>query len=80
MIKIDFEFNTVHGIFKDALYLQEGHGFTETEIDAMKEERLNSWLQMLSATTPRPDIVSIDGVDYEKVDIDGQIVLKPISA
>ncbi len=37
MIKIDFEFDTPHGDFRDALHLPEEHTFTEADIQAMKE-------------------------------------------
>lgn len=80
MIKIDFEFQTIHGTFRDALYLPEDHNFTDAEIQSMKEGRRDDWLNLVNRTTPRPEIISIDGVNYEKVEIDGQFLLKPIAA
>jgi hypothetical protein len=44
MIKIDFEFETQYGVFRDALYLPEDHTFTDEQIAAMKQERLDNWL------------------------------------
>ena len=44
MIKIDFEFETQYGVFRDALYLLEDHTFTDEQIAAMKQERLDNWL------------------------------------
>ena len=44
MIKIDFTFDTEHGSFSDALYLDDNHNFTEQEIEAMKQERLTNWV------------------------------------
>jgi len=44
MIKIDFEFETQHGVFRDALYLPEDHDLSQEQIDAMKQERLDNWL------------------------------------
>jgi hypothetical protein len=80
MIKIDFEFDTKHGKYRDALYLPEDHTNTEEQIVAMQTERLNNWLYLVeNPPAPEPETVEIDGIDYEKVDIDGQIVLKPIS-
>ena len=38
-IKIDFEFETQHGKFSDALHLPDDHNFTEEEIQAMKEQQ-----------------------------------------
>lgn len=47
MIKIDFEFDTKFGVFRDALHLPEDHGLTEAEIDALKQERLDNWLAIV---------------------------------
>lgn len=77
MVKIDFEFETTHGTFRDALYLPEGHSFTEDEIEGMKQERLNNWLSVVE-NPPELETVEINGVIYEKVEIDGQIMLKPV--
>ena len=49
MIKIDFEFDTPHGIFRDALHLPEDHTFTEEEIQAMKEQRRDNWIAVVTA-------------------------------
>jgi hypothetical protein len=81
MIKIDFEFQTKHGKFADALHLPDNHTFTEAEIQAMKEQRRDNWINIVeNPPAPEPETVEIDGVTYEKVDIDGQIVLKPVGA
>lgn len=52
MIQIIFEFDTQYGVFRDALYLLEGHTFTAEQIDAMKQERLTNWLALVT-----PDVV-----------------------
>jgi hypothetical protein len=81
MIKIDFEFETKYGKFRDALHLAEDHGFTEEQIVVMKQERLDNWLFAVeNPPEPEPETVEIDGVVYEKVEIDGQFVLKPVGA
>lgn len=49
MLKIDFFFDTPHGRFADALHLPEDHTYTETEIDAMKQQRLDNWLAIITA-------------------------------
>lgn len=49
MIKIDFSFDTPHGKFADALHLPDDHGMTDAEIDAMKQQRLNNWLAVVTA-------------------------------
>lgn len=81
MISIVFEFTTKHGVFRDALHLPEDHSFTEEDINAMKQQRLDSWLNIVEnpSPPPPPDTVEIDGVTYEKVEVDGQILLKPVS-
>ena len=44
MIKIDFEFQTPYGAFRDALYLPEDHGLSQEQIVAVQQERLDNWL------------------------------------
>lgn len=39
MIKIDF---TING-FSDALHLDDDHGLTDAEIEAMKQDRYDKW-------------------------------------
>ena len=41
-MKIDFEFDTAHGKFRDALHLPDNHGLSDAEIEAMKEQRRNN--------------------------------------
>jgi hypothetical protein len=50
MIKIDFEFDTVYGKFADALWFPDDRELpAEAEIEALKQQRLNNWVSMLSA-------------------------------
>lgn len=78
-MKIDFEFQTPHGVYRDALYLPDDHTYTSAEIEAMKAERVNNWIYVVeNPPAPEPETVEIDGVTYEKIEIDGQIVLKPV--
>lgn len=71
MIKIDFEFDTPHGVFRDALHLPDDHAFTEDEIQAMKEQRRDNWIAVVTAPPvepePEPEYIEIDGVRYMKV-------------
>lgn len=81
MLKVDFAFDTKYGTFRDALYLPTDHAFSDEQIAAMKQERLDSWLYSIeNPEVPASDAVEVDGVLYEKVEIDGQIVLKPVGA
>jgi hypothetical protein len=78
-MKIDFEFvHPMHGKFRDALNLPDDHGFSEAELEAMKQQRFDNWVAVVEAPPVEPDTVEIDGVTYEKVEIDGQTVLKPV--
>jgi hypothetical protein len=51
---IVFEFDTPYGLFRDALHLADDHGLTEAEIDALKQERVDNWVAIVSA----PPVVS----------------------
>ena len=69
-MKIDFEFTTHHGLFRDALHLPDDHTFTDDEIQAMKQQRVDNWIAVV--TTPPveevvEDYIEIDGVRYAKV-------------
>ena len=48
-MKIDFEFDTPHGKFADALHLPDDHTMTDAEIEAMKQQRLDNWLAIVDA-------------------------------
>jgi hypothetical protein len=50
-MKIDFEFETPHGKFADALWFFDGQPIpSDEEIETMKQERLNNWLALVSGT------------------------------
>lgn len=79
MEKINFEVDTKYGVYRDALYLPNNHTYTSTEIEEMKKQRVDNWINIIenppiAAESP---FVEIDGVTYEKITIGGQIVLKP---
>jgi hypothetical protein len=48
MIKIDFEFTTEFGIFKDALYLPDDHTLSDNDIEVIKKERVDNWLAIVN--------------------------------
>ena len=52
MIQIDFEITSSDGlnVYKDALYLEDDHSFTDEEIEAMKQQRFDNWIKII--TTP----------------------------
>lgn len=53
MIKIDFEVETNYGKYRDALYLPENHGMTGEQIEAMKQERVDNWIDAVE-NPPQP--------------------------
>lgn len=78
-MKIDFEIETQYGVFRDALYLEDGHQLTEEEINALKQERLDNWLYIIeNPPEPQRETIEVDGVIYEKIEVDGQILLRPL--
>lgn len=78
-MQIVFEFETQWGKFCDALYFEDDAVPDEATIAAMKQERLDNWIAAVTAP-PAPAFVEIDGVQYEKIEVDGQILLKPLGA
>lgn len=43
-MKIDFERETKYGVFRDAIILPDDHNFSDTEIEAMKQQRVDNWV------------------------------------
>lgn len=52
MVKIDFQFDSPYGRFADALHLPDDHGLTEAEIEALKQQRLDNWLAIVTPQEP----------------------------
>ena len=70
MIKIDFERETRHGTYRDAITLPDDHGFSQADIDTMMQQRVDNWLAFMDnppQPEPEPEYVEIDGVKYAKV-------------
>jgi hypothetical protein len=65
MIKIDFEFDSPHGVFRDALHLPEDHTFTDDEIQAMKQQRYDNWWAIVNP--PPADVVDVEVTDVTPV-------------
>lgn len=70
MIKIDFEFDTPYGVFRDALHLPVNHTFTDAEIQAMKEQRRDNWIAVVTAPpVEQPETTKeIGGEVYQKLE------------
>lgn len=60
-MKIDFEFQTAYGLFRDALHLDDDHGMSDEQIETMKQERVNNWIAVVSAP-PAEEVSSVDEV------------------
>jgi hypothetical protein len=48
-MKIDFSFSSQYGTFSDALVLEDNHAFTDAEIEAMKQQRFDNWIAVITA-------------------------------
>jgi hypothetical protein len=48
-MKIDFSFDTQYGKFADALHLPDDRTHTDAEIEAMKQQRLDNWIAVVTA-------------------------------
>jgi len=82
-MKIIFEAQTEHGLFRDALHLPDNHKLSGAQIEAMKQQRVDNWIAAVTAPPVEEvadDFIEVDGVTYEKIEIDGQTVLKPLAA
>lgn len=57
MIKIDFIKSSADGVYTyaDALHLPDNHSFTDEQIEAMKQERFDNWLNMI-LNPPAPPV------------------------
>ena len=71
MVKIDFEFETEYGVFRDAITLPDDHTLTDAEIQAIKNQRVDNWIAVITAPSVEapapPDFIEVDGVKYAKV-------------
>lgn len=56
MPKIDFSFETKHGVFSDALNLSDDQVWSEAEIEAMKQQRLTNWLNIVENP---PEVIDV---------------------
>lgn len=56
-MKIDFFFDTQYGKFCDALHLPDDHTLSEAEIEAMKQQRLDNWIAVVSYVPTEEEVV-----------------------
>jgi len=70
MIKIDFERETRHGVYRDAITLPDDHTLSQADIEAMMQQRVDNWVAFMDnppQLEPETEYVEIDGVKYAKV-------------
>jgi hypothetical protein len=48
-MKIDFSFSSEYGTFSDALHLPDDHGLSDEQIEAMKQQRFDNWIAVITA-------------------------------
>ena len=59
-MKIDFFFDTQYGKFCDALHLPDDHTLTDEEIQAMKQQRLDNWIAVVSYVPTEEEIAQME--------------------
>ena len=59
-MKIDFSFETQYGKFADAIVLPDDHMLSEAEIEAMKQQRLDNWVAVVSYVPTEEEIAEIE--------------------
>ena len=47
-MKIDFSFDTQYGKFADSIILPDNHSLSDVEIEALKQQRLDTWIAVVS--------------------------------
>lgn len=70
MQQIIFTFDTQFGSFCDALHLEEGHAFTEAEVEAMKQERLTNWLAVVNPSPEQIEAMRLQQLSDEAAQVD----------
>jgi hypothetical protein len=48
MTTIEFEFDSPHGNYADAIVLLDGQTMTDADIEAMKQARYDKWLDLIT--------------------------------
>ena len=76
MVKIDFEFDSPHGVFRDAFHLPDDHGLSQDEINAMQQQRFDNWVAIITAPSISPEANYVLDADGNMVfDADGNPVI-----
>jgi hypothetical protein len=62
MVRIEFEKMYGDIVFRDAITLLDDHTLTESDIEAIQQERFDNWVAVITAPPPDPapeDIVDV---------------------
>lgn len=59
MITINFEKSNAEGTmtYRDALYLDDDHTYTDEEIEAMKQARFDNWIAIVTTRSQEVPVV-----------------------
>lgn len=47
-------------MFNDALNVPDDHSFSDSEIEALKQQRVNDWVAYIDSTQVSPDVSQIE--------------------
>lgn len=70
MINMIFERETKYGVYRDAIILPDDHGFSQADLDAMMQQRVDNWIAIIEnppQPDPIPEFIEVDGIKYQRV-------------
>lgn len=56
MLFVEFEFEVDGGIFRDCIALEDDHTHTSEDIEQMKQDRLQAYMDMVNTKKPDTDL------------------------
>lgn len=51
MVKIEFEFDSEFGVYRDAIVLEDNHGLSDEQIESIKQQRIDNWKAAIVAAS-----------------------------
>lgn len=57
---IDFSFDSQYGTFCDAIHLPDDHGLSDDEIEAMKQQRFDNWIAVITHIPTAEELVQAE--------------------
>ena len=57
MQKYEFEITKDGMTFRDAIVLPVGHGFTDEQLEELKQKRFDDWYAIVTAPQPEQEVV-----------------------